>query len=125
MHAQTTAGVRLSAQLFKKCFSGACEQPRGRNSNTVVCTPLWIRRDGACHQVGLWPQLRAIGGPVGRAALRLEALFGRDGPGHSGLSFGKVPRGPSGCKRQKPSLNAHGSCEQAGPVGWDERVSDA
>ena len=62
-----------------------------------------------CHSA---PQFRAIGSPVGRAALRLET-----GRGH--LPFANR----EGCKRAEIILDAHGSCEQAGPVGWGEPLT--
>ena len=62
-----------------------------------------------CHRA---PQLRDIGDPVGRAALRLAT-----GRGH--LPFANR----AGGKRAEIVLDAHGSCEQAGPVGWGERVT--
>jgi hypothetical protein len=53
------------------------------------------------------PHFRAIGGPVGRAALRLET-----GRATCRSRTAQDPNAPEIC------LNARGSCERAGPDGW-------
>ena len=58
------------------------------------------------------PQFRAIGGPVCRAALRLET--GR------ATCRSRTAQDPSA---PEIFLNARGSCERAGPVGWGKPVT--
>jgi hypothetical protein len=55
--------------------------------------------------------------PGHRQSSRPRSPASRNGTGH--LPFANR----AGCERAEIVLSAHGSCEQAGPVGWGERVT--
>ena len=58
------------------------------------------------------PQFRAIGGPVGHAALRLET-------GRAACRS----RTAQDANATETNSDEHGSYEQAGPVGWGEPLT--
>jgi len=71
----------------------------------LVLTPTWMQMSPRATVPGY------------RQSRRPRSPASRNGTGH--LPFANR----AGCKRAEIVLDAHGSCEQAGPVGWGERVT--
>ena len=71
----------------------------------LVLTPTWMQMS---------PRATA---PGYRRSRRPRSPASRNGTGH--LPFANR----AGCKRAEIVLDAHGSCEQAGPVGWGEPLT--
>ncbi len=90
---RSTGGVQLCGHSQALVSPTWCSLPHGGRSRRT-------------------PHFRAIGGPVGRAALRLAT--GR------ATCRSRTAQDPSA---PEIFLNARGSCERAGPVGWGKPVT--
>ena len=73
----------------------------------------WCSLPHGCAQMS--PHATAPG--YRRSRRRPRSPASRNGTGHRPFA------NRAGCKRAEIVLDAHGSCEQAGPVGWGERVT--
>ena len=71
------------------------------------------------HMIAGVAARRSCGLEVPSAAQACVTVAKRDGP----PAVREPRRMQLSCKRQKPILDAHGPCEQAGPVGWGKRVT--
>ena len=104
---------RPRAHVIRACAVGIARPGAqiGRLGASCKAGGHWylLPHDGRCRRA---PQLRAIGGPVGRAALRLET--GR------ATCRSRTAQDSSAVEMV---LNARGSCERAGPVGWGEPLT--
>ena len=99
---------RPRARVIRACAVGIARRGarKGRLGTPCKAGRRWcsLPHDGRCRRA---PHFRAIGGPFGRAALRLET--GR------ATCRSRTAQDPSA---PEIFLNARGSCERAGPVGW-------
>ena len=128
LHATLRSGSELVSLSDRMLLLAAC-RPRVRVKRAcavgMVRRGAQIGRLGApCKAGGRWcslphgcrchraPQYRASGSPVGRAALRLET-------GRAACRS----RAAQDANATETNFEAHGSYEQAGPVGWGEPLT--
>jgi len=105
MQATCSCRTRLCRRRRQTGSSNRRARSTLQSRRALVLTPTWMQMSPRATVPGY------------RQSRRPRSPASRNGTGH--LPFANR----AGCKRAEIVLDAHGSCEQAGPVGWGERVT--
>jgi hypothetical protein len=105
MQATCSCRTRLCRRRRQTGSSNRRARSTLQSRRALVLTPTWMQMSPRATVPGY------------RQSRRPRSPASRNGTGH--LPFANR----AGCKRAEIVLDAHGSCEQDGPVGWGDRVT--